>query len=81
MPALPLIAVNTTAGTASETTRAYVIVNEETGEKFGSRDQYVIPAVAVDDHQPVSYTHLDVYKRQRQPEQRDRAGRDPDVPE
>lgn len=51
VPALPLIAVNTTAGTASETTRAYVIVNEETGEKFGSRDQYVIPAVAVDDHQ------------------------------
>ncbi len=50
-PALPLIAVNTTAGTASETTRAYVIVNEETGEKFGSRDQHVIPAVAVDDHQ------------------------------
>lgn len=51
VPALPLIAVNTTAGTASETTRAYVIVNEETGEKFGSRDQHVIPAVAVDDHQ------------------------------
>lgn len=51
IPAIPLVAVNTTAGTASETTRAYVIVNEDTGEKFGSKDQYVIPAVAVDDHQ------------------------------
>lgn len=51
VPAFPLVAVNTTAGTASETTRAYVIVNEDTGEKFGSKDQYVIPAVAVDDHQ------------------------------
>lgn len=51
MPALPLVAVNTTAGTASETTRAYVIVDEDTGEKFGSKDQYVIPVVAVDDHQ------------------------------
>lgn len=51
VPAIPLVAVNTTAGTASETTRAYVIVNEDTGEKFGSKDQYVIPAVAVDDHQ------------------------------
>lgn len=51
VPAIPLVAVNTTAGTASETTRAYVIVNEDTGEKFGSKDQYVIPVVAVDDHQ------------------------------
>lgn len=51
IPALALVAVNTTAGTASETTRAYVIMDEDTGEKFGSKDQYVIPAVAVDDHQ------------------------------
>lgn len=48
---LPLVAINTTAGTASETTRAYVIVDENTGEKFGSKDKHVIPAVAVDDHQ------------------------------
>lgn len=48
---LPLIAVNTTAGTASETTRAFVIVDENTGEKFGSKDQNVIPVVAVDDHE------------------------------
>lgn len=47
---LPLVAVNTTAGTASETTRAYVIVDEEKQEKYGSKDQNVIPAVAVDDH-------------------------------
>lgn len=48
---LPLVAINTTAGTASETTRAYVIVDENTGEKFGSKDKHVIPALAVDDHQ------------------------------
>lgn len=48
---LPLVAVNTTAGTASETTRAYVIVDENTGVKFGSKDKHVIPVVAVDDHQ------------------------------
>lgn len=47
---LPLIAVNTTAGTASETTRAYVIVDEKTGEKFGTRDKNAIPVLAVDDH-------------------------------
>lgn len=49
-PSLPLVAVNTTAGTASECTRAYVIVNENTNEKFGIKDRHALPALAVDDH-------------------------------
>ena len=49
-PSLPLVAVNTTAGTASECTRAYVIVNEKTSEKFGIKDRHALPALAVDDH-------------------------------
>ena len=47
---LPLVAVNTTAGTASECTRAYVIVEEETNNKYGARDKNIIPAISVDDH-------------------------------
>lgn len=50
IPALPLAAINTTAGTASECTRAYVIVREETNEKFGNRDRNALAAIAVDDH-------------------------------
>lgn len=46
---LPLVAVNTTAGTASEFTAAYVIVDEKAGTKNGCRDQNVISAIAVDD--------------------------------
>lgn len=48
---LPLVAINTTAGTASECTRAYVIVDEETNEKYGNRDNNVMAAIAVDDHE------------------------------
>ena len=48
---LPLVAVNTTAGTASECTRAYVIVNEETQEKYGAKDSNCMAAIAVDDHE------------------------------
>lgn len=49
--ALPLVAVNTTAGTASECTRAYVIVNEETNDKYGIKDKNALAAIAVDDHE------------------------------
>ncbi len=48
---VPLVAVNTTAGTASECTRAYVILDEETNDKYGSRDKNVMAAIAVDDHE------------------------------
>ena len=47
----PLVAVNTTAGTASECTRAFVITNEETQSKTGSRDRDVLPVISVDDHE------------------------------
>lgn len=46
---LPLVAINTTAGTASEYTAAFVIVDEKTGTKFGARDKNVIASIAVDD--------------------------------
>ena len=48
---LPLVAVNTTAGTASEFTQAFVIVDEKTSTKVGSRDKNVVAAIAVDDHE------------------------------
>ncbi len=48
--AMPLIAINTTAGTASECTAAYVIVDEETNNKYGMKDPNVFPVIAVDDH-------------------------------
>jgi alcohol dehydrogenase len=45
-----IIAVNTTAGTGSECTRAYVITDEENHRKYGIRDRYAQAAIAVDDH-------------------------------
>lgn len=48
-PALPLIAVPTTAGTASETTINYVITDTERGRKFVCVDPHDIPLVAVVD--------------------------------
>lgn len=48
--ALPIIAVNTTAGTASECTHTYVVADEELNVKFGIRDKNVLATVAVDDH-------------------------------
>ncbi len=51
VPSLPIIAVNTTAGTGSECTRAYVMVEEATGEKYGNRDKNALVAIAVNDHE------------------------------
>ncbi|SCU91071.1 LAME_0E11166g1_1 [Lachancea meyersii CBS 8951] len=47
--ALPLVAVNTTAGTASEMTRFTIISNEEKKVKMAIIDNNVTPAVAVND--------------------------------
>lgn len=47
---LPIIAVNTTAGTASECTHTYVVADEELNIKFGIRDKNVLATIAVDDH-------------------------------
>lgn len=49
-PSAPLVMVNTTAGTASECTHAYVVVDEETNRKFGLRDMHALASIAVDDH-------------------------------
>lgn len=48
---LDLIAINTTAGTGSECTRAYVITDEKTQSKSGIRDKHALAAVAVNDHE------------------------------
>ena len=45
----PLIAVTTTAGTGSECTLDYVVVDEETSEKYGNGDRNVLPVLSVDD--------------------------------
>ncbi|WP_242667321.1 iron-containing alcohol dehydrogenase [Parendozoicomonas haliclonae] len=48
-PALPLVAINTTAGTASEMTRFCIITNEETKVKMAIVDPHVTPAISVND--------------------------------
>lgn len=50
-PATPVIAVNTTSGTGSECTRAYVLVDEKTEEKYGNRDKNALVSLAVNDHE------------------------------
>ena len=46
---LPLVAINTTAGTASEMTRFCIITNEETKVKMAIVDPHVTPAISVND--------------------------------
>jgi alcohol dehydrogenase class IV len=48
-PKLPLIAVNTTAGTGSEVTRFAIITDQATSVKMLIADPQLIPEVAVDD--------------------------------
>lgn len=44
-----LVAVNTTAGTASEVSRAYLITDEEARRKLIFKDDFAMPDIAVDD--------------------------------
>ncbi len=48
-PQVPLIAVNTTAGTASELTRFTIITDEERHIKMAIVDKHVTPIIAVND--------------------------------
>ena len=48
-PSLPLIAVNTTAGTASEISRAYLISDEEKKEKIIAKDINAMPVCSIND--------------------------------
>ncbi len=48
-PQLPLIAINTTAGTASEMTRFCIITDEERHVKMAIVDKNVTPVVAIND--------------------------------
>jgi len=45
----PMVAINTTAGTGSEATRAAVITNSDTHFKMAIVDARCVPAVAIDD--------------------------------
>lgn len=47
----PLIAVTTTAGTGSECTKDYVVVDEAQNRKYGNSDRNVLPVLAVDDYE------------------------------
>lgn len=47
--AMPMIAINTTAGTASEMTRFCIITNEKTKTKMAIIDAHVTPVVSVND--------------------------------
>lgn len=48
-PQLPLIAINTTAGTASEMTRFCIITDEDRHVKMAIVDKHVTPLIAVND--------------------------------
>ncbi len=49
LPAPPIVAVNTTAGTASEISRAYLISDDELQTKLIMKDRNCMPAIAVND--------------------------------
>ena len=57
-------AIPSTSGTATEVTAFSVITDYNTGIKYPLADFNITPDVAIVDPEPVSYTHLDVYKRQ-----------------
>jgi alcohol dehydrogenase len=48
-PMIPLITVNTTAGTASEMTRIAVITNTETSQKMIIVDKHITPTISIND--------------------------------
>lgn len=48
-PGLPLIAINTTAGTASEISRAYLVSDEEKQEKLICKDIHALPFASIND--------------------------------
>lgn len=49
LPGAPIIAVNTTAGTASEISRAYLISDEEKKEKIICKDINALPVASIND--------------------------------
>ena len=49
-PQLPMIAINTTAGTASEMTRFCIITDQERHIKMAIVDKHVTPMLSVNDH-------------------------------
>lgn len=52
-PMLPLIAINTTAGTASEMTRFCIITDEERHIKMAIVDKHTTPLISVNDPEPM----------------------------